>query len=250
MGDYLGNLAQRIVSAPAIRPRTRSLFEPDRISSALVLPEMEQRVTVTEIPAPQPVHAAIQKTVPRVEEPASAPRNAKGTSPAIDHVVLGTRRETAPLESKAVERAEAAEPREQPAATPLPRPTPAPHVVPDAHVNLSARETSVERLERKTRVESREIVRTVHVPKQEEPVPTTPAVPVPYTPAANEQQAIFGVQPARATDAGRPDIHISIGRVIVNAAAAAAPSKPAPTPAAPVVRVSLEQYLRQRGGRT
>jgi hypothetical protein len=53
--------------------------------------------------------------------------------------------------------------------------------------------------------------------------------------------------PVAASNAAAPEIHVSIGRVIVNSGPAPAPRPQAA--AAPTIRLTLDQYLRQRGGR-
>jgi hypothetical protein len=68
-----------------------------------------------------------------------------------------------------------------------------------------------------------------------------PAMPV--RPSAPQTLPVTGMDPER------PEIHIAIGRVIVNASQASVPRPQIAAPA-PAVRLTLDQYLRQRGGRS
>jgi hypothetical protein len=108
-----------------------------------------------------------------------------------------------------------------------------------------------ERLEKETRrIESHSHERVRVVEKRDPPlaVDRAPALGATPAPLPQELRAASPVTHTTLMDRPpeRPDIHVSIGRVIVNAPAAQAAPKPAPPPAAPV-RLTLDQYLRQRG---
>ena len=262
MGDYLGSVALRTLAAPTIRPRARAIFEPQRTSGVTRLAEIEQHVEITE------GSAAPSSLAPRAvaHEPATPTR-----APARQAAIIPGPAATPVTRTTRL-------PREEPAPASRPH-TPAPfdtRTDTPAQATLSAKQAKgsvdstsdanpvrqtparsargVERIERQTIVASRETIRTAQPRTPDQPahplralLPTPTSIPA-QAPARNEQQTL---QPAHADasgSGGRPDIHIAIGRVIVNAPTAPAP-RAEPAPSAAVVRMPLEQYLRQRGGR-
>jgi hypothetical protein len=252
MTDYLGNLAARALKPARVRPRFRSLFEPAAISSSMALPEVEQRIEVGEAtPSARPTLAPV---TPPPSRHASAPP--PELPRALKHQATPPVTSWAPVLPPEPAPPPAAQHTEAPTRTiitetPLLRPqrfngAPLPPAAP-----ITAR---VERLEKQTTLiqsHSHESVRPVETRGPAMAADRTPALRASPTLSPQESRAVGPVTHSRVIDhaAERPDIHVSIGRVIVNAPAQSPVPKPA-SPSPPPLRLTLDQYLRQRGGRS
>jgi hypothetical protein len=253
MSDYLGNLAARALKPAGVRPRLRSLFEPATISSSMALPEVEQHIEVREVvPAARPTSA-----------PVTPPPSLHASAPPPD-LPRALTAQTAPTHSWVPVLAPVSVPAPPPAArrteTPaLPvitesralRPQRLDTPPPPPAVPITQR---VERLEKQTTLiqsHSHESVRLVETRGPSIAADRTP--PLRVTPALppHESRAVSPVTHTALIDGPveRPDIHVSIGCVIVNSPAPSPAPKPAPPTPAPL-RLTLDQYLRQRGGRS
>lgn len=254
MSDYLGNLAARALKSAGVRPRLRSLFEPAAISSSMALPEIEQHIEVKEVvPAARPTSAPVTPPPPlRLSAPTPDPARAVTAQPAP------------PVQSWG------------PVLAPVPPLTPppaAPHTeAPALPVFTESRALPpqrsdfppsppaapitqrVERLEKQTTLiqsHSHESVR--HVETRGPSIAAERTLPPRAAPVLPRHESRAGSPVTHTTlidrPAEHPDIQISIGRVIVNAPAASPAPKPAPPAPAPL-RLTLDQYLRQRGVRS
>jgi len=252
MSDYLGNLAARTLKPPAVRPRLRSLFEPAAISPSMASPEVEQHIEVREVsPSARPTSA-----------PVSPPPSLHASTPPPDLRRALTAQPAPPIQSSVPVLAPIPPPVPPAAAqrTDVPvlpvvdeshasRPLEAPPSPPPAHITHR-----VERLEKQTTLIQSHSQESVRLVETREPSIAADRAPAPrVTPSLppHESRAASPVAHTTPIDrpVERPDIHISIGRVIVNAPAASHAPKPAPPPPTPM-RLTLDQYLRQRGGRS
>jgi hypothetical protein len=263
MGDYLGNLVLRSVAPPRIRPRTRSLFEPLKGALETAVFGFEKQTVFEKISRDEtmPTPAPAQRTAP-VETRLAEARDVKEarevhrTVEVAGRVAARLDDATAPIPSQPalLERRV-----QEPAATSVEgRPA-------------RKMEQSVPVVERPRRVTgAAEAERPIQAEKKSasasNPVVTRPlkapvetghsATPVRETRVEPRQTGIQRATPTLTAEftapihaeaaAARPDVHISIGRVIVNSAPT--PARAAAAPPSHRPKVSLEQYLQRRGG--
>jgi hypothetical protein len=258
MGDYLRNLVRRATAPVGVRPRARSLFEPvkgapgmefsalEKVESpekpptvesprvsverprAVERPPVVKKVAVAErgevsappfsVPAPVPVHKTAE---PEVRTAMPSPVH---VAERIEKTVVRRDEPSAPIPVIETLVAEPVRPPAQPADVAEP--------IPVAPAPLKVRSTE--------QVRARHSERPAPLEKQAAPKPVRPIIEarIPDT----RQPAVVPQAPAPAPD---PEIHISIGRVVVHAAPAS-PSRPASEARSHAPRVSLEQYLHGR----
>jgi hypothetical protein len=108
----------------------------------------------------------------------------------------------------------------------------------------------VDRLEKQTTVHSRETVRLAAEVEHRKSIgmPREHGVEASRESAVPVRSSALQTIPVAVSNTAAPEIHVSIGRVIVNAGSAPAP-RPQAAATTPPIRLSLDQYLRQRGGR-
>jgi hypothetical protein len=257
MGDYLRSLAIRTLSPPAVRPRARSLFEPAKSpflgAQGNDFPEIEQRIQVRETPAPQIVTS---------REPSMESKADRDVVRAETHATPVSRRTPTPPELEpppapsSFRHADRAKEEAQPPAVGRTVTTAA--TIRTEILNRPEKETTIverviersDRLEKQTTVHSRE---TVRLPAEVEhrqsiDLPRQRGAEASRDSAVSIRSSALQTIPAAASNAAAPEIHVSIGRVIVNAGAPPAP-RPQAGATTPTIRLSLDQYLRQRGGR-
>jgi hypothetical protein len=108
----------------------------------------------------------------------------------------------------------------------------------------------IDRVEKHTTVQAHETVRMAAKPEQQKSndAPVLRGATTSREPANPILSSSPQTLPMPGLNAAAPEIHISIGRVIVNSRPASVP-RPQAAAAAPTIRLTLDQYLRQRGGR-
>ena len=261
MGDYLRSLAIRTLSPPGVRPRPRSLYEPARSpflgTQGNDFPEIEQRIQLRETPAPRIVTNPEPGAEPKVRR--EGIRAETSTTHASQRIATMPAQEQRPAPSS-FPRDDSRAPEAKPLTTGLNLTTPTTvrtetgnllaEKKPKLVEHTSERIARIDRVEKQTTLHSHETVRlpadTEHRKPIDAPLQRNAATlhesAMPVRPAAPQTLPVTGLNTAA------PDIHIAIGRVIVNAGPAPAP-RPQTAAAAPTLRLTLDQYLRQRGGR-
>jgi hypothetical protein len=274
MAGYLSNLAARFFSSkPAVRPRLPSLFESAPGPSMLTEPERTaMRVVEQERIAPQPVPAATVAPATRIDSapparPAPVVPNEQRT-PEIEET-----RTVEPEVRRLIHRVrEPLHPVDVPSEAPHP-PT-SPHVVvrPELRPSdvtetaLTAREhpalSSLHSESKPERPLPVELPLRLNLPPQPEeprigasrplaeraPVtapPTRPLAPL-IAPQPEPRPAKLAATLPEPAPQESPSVQVTIGRLIVEAVMPASAPAAMSAPRAPVPRLSLDDYLRQR----
>jgi hypothetical protein len=290
MGNYLRSLADRIAGASRLRPRVRSLFEPNRGSEGVLAPGSAGSVTAPDAAMPRgPVSLETEATVdavppaPDAARASAAARRAASEersprTPAAPEPSEGMLRPTTPLrlsqlpraaspEQQAAAPAAEGEPLSRNAATAVERTRALPTSTPPRRGASVPAEASPQT------TAARHETATVLAPESQ-PLPHPGGTPRPLADRLRPAEDGVGrarqtVEPARpdaaaaraepqasarapsvASVEAAPTVQVVIGKITVQADT---PSAPAPiavraaTAAGP--RLSLEQYLLQRGGR-
>ena len=250
MSDFLARLAARATGSEAsLAPRLPSLFEPS--PHATILPTVDDDTAATARhatapaddtpPAAEPLHPP--RTLPPMHDDSLRPARAEQPATSMPP----------PIAAPVLDRAMPATVRAAPPATPpvtasvaTPARMPAPeqaHAEPVMSPPVQPRQTGIA----PPRVE------TVSPPSGSLLPPPTPVFATPRSePARDRSDHAATIRPrptaaaSRTPATGEPVIHVSIGRIEVRAApAAATPTRrrDEPRPA------SLDDYLRQRGGK-
>lgn len=260
MGDYLRSLATRTLSPPSVRPRARSLFEPAKSPFTGMqetnFPEVEQRIELRETPAPRIVTSRERGVEPRADresvstEAVATPVSQRhATPPAQGQAAAPTQ-----FRNNAAGREEAQ------------TPTPDRNLSPQTSVrreplNLHREKEPklvertierVDRIEKQTTLHSYETVKLAAETGRQafDDPPRQRGAEAPREPVLPVRQSAPPILPVASSNAAAPEIHVSIGRVIVNAGASSVPRPQMAAAAPPTIRLTLDQYLRQRGGRS
>jgi len=263
MSDYLGNLIARTVSpAVAVRPQLPSLFEPAAATREVKSePEFEQENFVEQPPVTQSSEkvAPMPLSIPTPRQ--SVLREPKQTVPEISRLrkILETSQKSEPAPpptsidhqstprepSRIFSRRGDGKPTPEPEAPVQPRTfrqaaqTPLRDVIVSASHEVSALE---ETRPSRPSVASKPVV----MPEPSEPKPPKRSRVQAIVPTVRSLPPIAPLSPAAAT--APPTINVTIGRVEIRAFM---PRVAVPKPAPPSrLKLSLEDYLKQRNGET
>lgn len=244
MSDYLKNLAARTLDpSTVVQPRLASRFEPPPGEPGLVT-DFEVETEFEASPAEPPVEARAETPhAPVTTRAESAPRVPAEHSPPP---VFERRPEVSPHEQSPAPASERA-PDPAPSQTFVNRETPRQTAANVEVLKSAAREETAESVPAAVRAAARPS------PEAAEPQTTRSGprvveprlLPAPKVSEAPQSRASFTPEPAHEDAA--PTIRVTIGRVDVRAVAAGSKeTKRAPAPPRPAL--TLEDYLRRRGG--
>jgi hypothetical protein len=230
MSDFLGNLVARAMAQPALRPRTRSRFEPAGAEEVpLVWPEAKRVGSATEGP---PIAAGEDAEEKEAQEPPAIERN-PARSPQLHAPLSPTEpvvRDTPRTETRVVREVQhdaerAGETPEREVAVPAPQ-------LPAAAQPRGPRQHRFDRqppriIERHVPPRDAEQYRDREIRTA---IERPPRIVREKSPAAS------------AAGAAEPVIEVSIGRIEVRAVTAAAPARPAARNSA----MSIDDYVAKR----